>query len=215
MTQTALLQEMFEARLGTGKVLHSGATDFRIVSGNVAHDASLAASCLMQPQQGDTVLLAFLENGLCAILAILFRNETAQACLRLPSSSSLECPGTLAVCALAGLELQSGGTLSLESEKLTAVANSGALHVAKVKTLSDTAEICCRSLTTLGHTALSVFRSLTQCLGASRRMVEGNDEVQAGNSTLVVAENATVMSKNGLTLAEETSRTDAKLIQLG
>jgi hypothetical protein len=30
-----------------------------------------------------------------------------------------------------------------------------------------------------------------------------------------VEENATVMSRNGLTLAEETARTDAKLIQLG
>ena len=127
----------------------------------------------------------------------------------------MDCPGTLAVRGAAALDLQSGGTLSLESDALAATANSGTLHVSVVKTVSDTAELCCRSLTTLGHTALSVFRTLTQCLGASRRIVEGDDETRAGNSTLIVDENATVMSKNGLTLAEETSRTDAKLIQLG
>jgi hypothetical protein len=215
MTQAALLQEIFEARLGTGRVLHAGTADFRVVAGNVAHNASLAASCLLQPQEGDTVLLAFLENDLCVVLAILFRDESAPACLRLPASSAVECPGTLAVRGLAGLELQSGATLSLEAENLTATANSGALQVTALKSVSDTAELCCRSLTTLGHTALFAFRSLTQCLGASRRMIEGEDETRTGNSTLVVTENATVMSKNGLTLVEETSRTDAKLIQLG
>lgn len=215
MTQTALSHETLDARLATGKVLRPGTAAFRVVSGNEAHDASLAASCLMQPQEGDTVLLAFLENGVSVILAVLFRDETAKARLLLPSSSAVECPGTLTVRGAAGLDLQSGGTLSLESNNLAATAETGTLHVSAVKTVSDTAELCCRSLTTLGQTALSVFRSLTQCLGASRRMVEGDDETRAGNSTLVVEENATVMSKNGLTLAEETSRTDAKLIQLG
>jgi hypothetical protein len=59
------------------------------------------------------------------------------------------------------------------------------------------------------------MRSLTQCLGSSRRMIEGEDETRAGSSTLMVTENATLMAKNGLTLVEDTARTDAKLIQLG
>ncbi len=214
MTQTALFYETLDARLATGKVLRAG-TAVRVVCGNEALEVSLAASCLMQPQEGDTVLLAFMENGVAVVLAVLFRDETAQARLLLPPSSAVDCPGTLTVRGAAALDLQSGGTLSLESDALAATANSGTLHVSAVKTVSDTAELCCRSLTTLGHTALSVFRTLTQCLGASRRIVEGDDETRAGNSTLIVDENATVMSKNGLTLAEETSRTDAKLIQLG
>jgi hypothetical protein len=215
MTQTAAFHEMFDAKLGTGRVLRAGGADLRVVSGNVAHSAFLAASCLMQPQEGDTVLLVFLESDVCVVLAVLFRNEEAEALLRLPWTSAVECPGTLTVRGAAALEMQSGGTISLESENLAATANTGALHVAALKTVSDTAEVCCRSLTTLGHAALSVFHSLTQCLGTSRRMVEGDDETRAGNSTLIVEENATMMSKNGLTLAEETSRTDAKLIQLG
>lgn len=215
MTQTALLHDTLDARLATGKVLRTETAAFRVVCGCEAHDASLAASCLLRPQEGDTVLLAFLENGVSVILAVLFRDETTEACLRLPHASAVECPGTLAVRGAAGLDLQSGGTLSLESNNLVATADTGTLHVTSVRTVSDTVELCCRSLVTLGQTALSIFRSLTQCLGDSRRIVEGDDETRAGNSTLVVDENATVMSKNGLTLAEETSRTDAKLIQLG
>ena len=46
-------------------------------------------------------------------------------------------------------------------------------------------------------------------------MVEGSDETHCANATLVAEEKTTVMSKDSLQLAEETARTDAKLIQLG
>jgi hypothetical protein len=105
--------------------------------------------------------------------------------------------------------------MSLLAGELAVAAGTGALHIAELKAVSDVAEVCCRAFSSLGDTALSVFRSLTQCLGSSRRMVEGDDETRATNSTLIVEETATVMSRNGLTLAEETARTDARLIQLG
>jgi hypothetical protein len=206
----------FDARLVTGKVLNTEADGrFRVGCGNRAVEARQAASCLLLPQRDDTVLLAALEDGTHVLLAVLFRSGETQARLILPSESSLECPGRLSVRATEELELHSGRAMGLRAEDLAVTAQNAALHIAEVKSVSDAAEICCRAFSSLGDTALSVFRSLTQCLGSSRRMVEGDDETRAGNSTLIVTENATVMSKNGLNLAEETARTDAKLIQLG
>ncbi|MDR2801228.1 MAG: DUF3540 domain-containing protein, partial [Desulfovibrio sp.] len=135
--------------------------------------------------------------------------------LLLPPETSLECPGRLNLLATDALELQSGRELGLRSENLAVVAGDALLHITRVKTVSDVVELCCRALSSLGDTALCAFRSLTQSLGASRRLVEGDDETRARNSALIVEESATVMSKNSLTLAEETARTDAKLIQLG
>jgi hypothetical protein len=186
-----------------------------VLCGNAAFEAGLAASCLLRPQRGDTVLLAELEDERRLVLAVLFRNEAREASLRLPPAAALECPGRLRLRAAEALELQSGREMGLRAEALAVTAKSGALHIADLRAVADVAEVCCRAFSSLGDTALSVFRSLTQCLGSSRRMVEGNDETRAANSTLIVKETATVMSKNGLTLAEETARTDAKLIQLG
>jgi hypothetical protein len=216
MAQTAEHYAPSAARLVTGRVL-GDADDrgCRVLLGNAAFEAGLAASCLLRPQKGDTVLLAELEDERRLVLAVLFRNEAMEARLRLPPESSLECPGRLSLRAGETLDLQSGGAMGLRTEDLAVTARSGALQIADLKAVADVAEVCCRAFSSLGDTALSVFRSLTQCLGSSRRMVEGNDETRAGNSTLIVEENATVMSKNGLTLAEETARTDAKLIQLG
>ncbi|MDR1777086.1 MAG: DUF3540 domain-containing protein [Desulfovibrio sp.] len=215
MTQTAELYANLEARLVTGKTLCDGDGACRVVCGNMAVDARLAASCLLRPQKGDTVLLAQLEDGRHIVLAVLFRDEGERACLRLPPQSDMECAGALTVSCAEALELQSGQRLGMRAADLAVTAKNGALHILNVKSASDVVEVCCRALTTLGGTALSVFRSLTQCLGSSRRVVEGDDETRAGNSTLMTGGNAVVMSKNGLNLAEETARTDAKLIQLG
>jgi hypothetical protein len=215
MAQPAFFHEPLDARLVTGTVSRTGDKAFRVTAGNASLEASLAVSCLLEPREKDVVLLARLEDGSNVILSVLFRDEAAPARLRLPDDSAIECPGSLTVCGTSSLDLQSGGALRLKSEDLDVSALRAAANVVKVNTVFDTAECCCRALTTLGQTAVSAFRSLTQCLGESRRMVEGTDETHCGNTTLVAGENATVMSNNSLTMAKETSRTDAKLIQLG
>jgi hypothetical protein len=213
MSQAALYTAGLEARLVSARVLEAQGELFRVLVGNAAHAAGLAASCLLRPESGDTVLLAELESGERLVLAVLFRDQTAPATLRLPPKSALRCEDM--TLAAARLDLCGQDKLRLETRDMAVAAAAADVRVAEVHTLSDTVECCCRSLSSLGKTALSVFQSVTQCLGSSRRMVEGEDETRAGSSTLVADETVTVMSKNGLHLAEESSRTDAKLIQLG
>ncbi len=215
MTQAAFLYDAAEAQLVTGRVAVIEGRVFQVMLGNSFHEATLAASCLVEPEGNDIVLLARLGNGLNVILAVLFRDETSVAQLRLPTDSTIACPGRLTVRAASALELQSGRNISLKSEDLNVAADKAVATVTKVNTLFDTAEFCCRALISFGQTAVSMFRSLTQCLGSSQRLVEGSDETRCAESTLIADENATVMSKNSLTLAEDTSRTDARLIQLG
>lgn len=215
MAQAAMINNDLEARLVTATVIGRSRGSFRVLADAAVHEAALAASCLLQPEPQDVVLLACLEDGATVILSVLFRDEKAQALLRLPDQSALECRGSLAVRGAAALNLQSGKRLTMESDELHVSAVSAEAEAVSIKTVCDTAQMCCRALTTLGHTALSAFRSLTQCLGESKRMVQGADETHCGNSTLVADENATVMSTNSLSLAKESARTDAKLIQLG
>jgi hypothetical protein len=223
MTQTAELYEARDAHLVTGKVLDpssdaAGTADglpppLRVLSGNRAFEAHTAASCLLQPRKGDTVLLACLEDGTRVVLAVLFR--TGEARLRLPAQSTLECSGRLTLRCGESLNLQSGRNMRLHTEELDVTAKNCGLRALSIKSVAQSIDICCHTLYSYAHSALSVFASLTQCLGTSRRMVEGEDETRAGSSTLVAEETVTVMSKNKLALAEETARTDAKLIQLG
>ena len=214
MAQPAFLHESLEARIVTGTVIDISCDSYRVLASNVACNASLAASCLLLPQQRDTVLTALLENGTSVILAVLYRKD-GPANLRLPENSTLECQKSLTLRTGANLSLQSAQNLSLESEDLHVGAANVSANILNIRTICDTAEHCCRALTSIGQSAISVFHSMTQCLGESKKMVEGADETRCATSTLLANESATVMAKNSLNLTEETARTDAKLIQLG
>ena len=214
MAQPAIFNEALDARLVSGVVIHADKDRFKVLAGNRAYASCLAASCFLTPREQDTVLTALLEDGTSVILSVLFRQE-APAQLRLPENSTVHCEKSLTLRSGSSLALQSAGALSLASEEVHVSAKAASANILKVHTVCDTAELCCRALTSLGQTALSVFHSFTQCLGESRKMVEGTDETRCASSTLLAEENATVMSTNSLTLVKETSRTDAKLIQLG
>ncbi|MDR0827771.1 MAG: DUF3540 domain-containing protein [Desulfovibrio sp.] len=222
MAQTAELYDDLCAQLVTGIALDEIApadgqnAAFRVRCGNRIFAANLAASCLMRPERNDTLLLARLEDGANLILSVLYRADESSLCrLRLPQDSSLECPGRLSVTTADTLALQSGKNLGLQSDALSVTAATADLRVTRLSAMLNQLDACCHSLYSLGHSARFVFQTLTQCLGSSRRMIEGEDETRAGSSTLMVTETATVMAKNGLTFAEDTARTDAKLIQLG
>ncbi|MBQ4132255.1 MAG: DUF3540 domain-containing protein [Desulfovibrionaceae bacterium] len=215
MPQAALSYNALEARLITGRVTGSEDKNFSVHVGNTFYDAAPAAGCLLEPAVNDIVLLARLENGANVILSVLFRDDTAPARLNLPADSAVHCPGRLALRAADSLNLESGRCMNLTSKDMDVAADKATASITRVNTLFDTAEFCCRALTSFGQNALSVFHSFTQCLGRSQRMVEGADETRCAESTLIASENATVMSKNNLTMAKDTSRTDARLIQLG
>ena len=214
MAQPAFLHEPLEARIVTGTVIDISGDFYRVLASSVACNASLAASCLLLPQQGDTVLTALLENGTSVILAVLYR-EGSPARLRLPENSTLECQESLTLRAGANLSLQSAQVLRVESQDLHLTAANASASTLNARIVCDTAEHCCRTLTSIGQSLVSVFRSVTQCLDESRKMVRGADETRCATSTLLADESATVMTKNSLNLSEETARTDAKLIQLG
>jgi hypothetical protein len=154
-----------------------------------------------------------LEDETRVFLAVLFRAEEAR--ISMPERSTLECAGSLTLRCAEGLDLQSGRSMRRHTEELGVTAKNCELRALSVKSIANSIDICCSTLYSIAKPALSVFASLTQCLGTSRRMVEGEDETRTGSSTLLAEDTVTVMSKNKLTPAEETARTDAKLIQLG
>jgi hypothetical protein len=220
MAQTATHLEPEGARLVTGTVYQctpAQEPDRPVTIATVEGlcRARVAASCLLRPAQGDTVLVALLEDGSSVILSVLYRGQDARSFLDLPAECVVDCPGSLALRTRERLDMETGGAMNLASDALSVTAKDCDARFVRMRAVLDGLDACCRSIYLAGQTVISSFRSLTQLLGASRKVVEGDDETRAGNATLVVEENATVLCRNGLTLAEQTARTDARLIQLG
>ncbi len=188
---------------------------YQVQLGNTLHGAELAASCLLEPQEHDTVLVACLENGQYMILSVLVQHTCASSGLSLPPNTTISCAGSLALCTEQDLHLQSGKGVHVSTEEISAQATSAHTHIIHAKSTFNSLQICANTITSLGKKAIHSFKSLTQCLGSSKRMVEGRDETQCKNSSLVAEETASVMAENSIHLAKETARLDAKLIQIG
>ncbi len=215
MSQQAIFYPNTSAQLITATVLGIATNTFTILVNKNYYEASLAVSCLMQPQENDQVLVAQMEDDNFIILAILNRNNAKPAKLNLPHESTISCTGNLNLESAHALNMQSGKNIDLSTENLSLSAMAAKAQILDIQTLADKAKLCCNHLTNIGKTALSVFSSLTQSLDESKRVITGTDETHCNNSTLITKECTTTMSKNELSLSKETSRTDAKLIQLG
>lgn len=204
----------------TGIVTEEGSPHCQITLGDRLCTAMLAASCLMQPEKGDTVILARLDHNRetddLVVLAVLARADNSRPCrLRLPENSRFETAGNLELLAMNSLSLHGGQAMDMQTENLTLTAAQGHVRMTRLETVADTVRTWCRSLHSMGVQAQTVFHSLTQCLKISRRIVENEDETRAGKSTLIVSETVAVQAKNTITLAQDVARTDAGQIQLG
>lgn len=215
MAQIAYFQQNHQARILTGKIESVTSGFYQMVIDHKMRNAELAASCLLKPEIGDTVLVTLLDNGQAVILSVLFRDDSQKARLTLPDQSTIECKNELTIQSAASLSLQSGNNLQMDAVDLAVNSCNATANFVNLNTITDKAEVCCRLLTTLGQSAISAFKTFTQCVGQSHKMIAENEETHCKNSTLVAEENATVMGENTLTIAKDTSRTDAKLIQLG
>jgi hypothetical protein len=93
--------------------------------------ARRAASCLLQPQPGDRVLVVALGGGECRIAHVLDRDAAAAACLSVAGASTvklrapqvaLEAFSHLALRSLGDAEATAAGNLSLQGRNLFVTA---------------------------------------------------------------------------------------------
>ncbi len=215
MSSTALFEHNLGAQIFSASLSQSSENGYFVNINNSLHKASLAASCLLSPQAGDIVLVAYLENGEYCILSVLVQAQPESATLSLPKNSAIKCQGALSLIAEQGLNLRTADLLDIQARETQFTSAKAQAHVLEGSAVFQNLKVCSQNLVSLGKSALQNFKNFTQCLGESKRMVEGTDENHCKNSVLIASEQATVLTKNSHTLVKETARTDAALIQLG
>lgn len=167
-----------------------------------------AASCLLQPEPGDQVLVAHDAAGCCHILAVLeraaperFANLAFQGDVRLVSTQ-----GAVTIAAQ--------DKLTLASEEFVLHATRGQARVEEMRFESRACEAKLGLLRVVANTCEQVFADLTQRLKSCFRFVEGHEEAQLGSARQLVENTLTVQCKNSIHTAEETVKIDAETIHL-
>ncbi|HEY2736329.1 MAG TPA: DUF3540 domain-containing protein [Polyangiales bacterium] len=99
--------------------------------------ATLARSCLVEPQCDDLVLCTSLDDGRCYILAILEREEPA-LCLRLGEGAALSFrEGEVCLRARAGIRLVSDDVVGVIARSIHVMATEGTLLIKSLSFLSE------------------------------------------------------------------------------
>lgn len=201
------IQQRICAEPAPGQYLMTGATGLT---------ARRAASCLLVPRPGDTVLLATVPSGTTAhIIAILERSDREGGTLALPGDTRIDsAKGTLALHADA-LALQGRKSLQIDTARFALASLSAHTTVKHWQGVFDTLEAQATSLQLVAKTLSSkVGRLISRSLEALR-LVDGLDETRAGRHRTAVRETYRVQADHITARARGFVDIDGEKINLG
>lgn len=177
--------------------------------------AALAASCLLQPEAGDRVLLGETpgfstgEAPVLWILAVLQRGRQASpAVLRVAGAAELRLQAP-------SLALLAGQRLLVRADEFELTTLRGRVQAGVMQLVASVADVVAQRMTRLAGTFQAVSQSVSeQC----RTRVTTVDEVDSTTAGIVRLESREVMrlkSEQVLIDAKETMRIDGKQILMG
>ncbi|APR88366.1 hypothetical protein A7982_13715 [Minicystis rosea] len=169
--------------------------------------ARRAASCLLEPVAGDTVLVATTGSGQSYVLAVLERAAGAPWTIAAPGDLDLAAKGTIGVVAREGVQVITGavrvnavdGTVSLE--RLTFLTRFLRAEVGKAKVF--------------GQTLDSVLDRVSQRVKRSLRMVEETDQVRADHLDYTAKTRLALHGQHALITAETLAKIEGDQIHMG
>lgn len=217
------------ARLVTGTVAGRAGAWLFVRSAEGEHRAQIAASCLLMPEDGDSVLLSLTSDlpppdahdGMHVlpchqhVIAVLSRADAARSSVVLPGGVRLATQeGHLRI---EGREVHIDATAGLKARTphLTLEAARGDLRFGHVDASAGSFTGCIGELRLAARQVGTHIGRLVQKLRSSYRAVEELDDLRAGRTRWEVEGHAQLHARQATVLAEGTVKVDGARIDLG
>lgn len=157
-----------------------------------------AASCVIAPQAGDTVLIAGVDNQVW-LLAVLERAN--------PDVAELSVPGDLHIC--------SEGELSFSSESLRVTAGQGDCHISEMNYSGEKLSAWVTLSRVVGKQAESVWQTVTQISHNLLRTTRQTEQVRAGQLDMKAEDYARLHAHNTVITSKAITKIDSEQIHMG
>lgn len=178
-------------------------------------DAGRAASCLLQPETGDSVLVSGPRLDAVWIIAVLERHGAGPARLDVEGDATLSVGGTLRLEAGADLALKAGGRAAVEGDDLELRALRGRAIIDVFEAIGREMSASASRLRMSGGILEVLAERLTAFFGHSVRTVEGVDQARSGVVDYRAEQSMSLRGRDLLATAEELVRVDASQINIG
>jgi hypothetical protein len=175
-----------------------------------------AESCLVEPECGDTVLLAAGgANAISYVLAVLARANPQSATLALPGDVALHTEqGALRVEA-ANIDMNAARGVALRAPEIVMEGVRGEMKFHRVDAAIRHLHAGLESVSTVAQQITSTVGRLIQRARDSVRWIDDTDETRAGRVRMQVEERMHVSARHATILAEGQVKIDAEKIDLG
>ncbi|SNS90529.1 Protein of unknown function [Pseudomonas delhiensis] len=167
-----------------------------------------SASCLLAPEEGDSVLLALAERRYW-MLAVLER-------ARAQTPSRLSVAGDLSICAPGGaLRLDAGQRLAMAAPAFALEADTGECRVQALRYSGDELSAWVGAARWVGGTCETLWRTLSQVSQSLFRQVGGVEHVRAGHLDYQADDSLRLHARNTLITSQDLAKLDAQQIHVG
>lgn len=213
--QNRAISQKSEGSLRMGTVT-GRADDWFFTQGITPIRLKRAASCLIEPQLGDTVLI--FDTGfekISFITAVLVSSQEATSKVVLPGGASLETIDQQLTIKAENISLNGNASVSLNSAHIDVNAAVATLKVSQLQSWSDSMEAHVVRATFVIKTLTSHINQAISRIRNSWRKVEELDETQAGRVRVLVEGHHQLKAEHVTTQAQGFVRIDGKKIDLG
>jgi len=175
-----------------------------------------AASCLLKPEEGDTVLLSGPDRHRVYLIAVI---EQADA-----SASRIDVPGDLTLGGGAGavsiesstnVRVQSGATLEMASAQWTMQADEGHCRVNEMHFIAQSADATVGRLRMVGKVLETVADRIVQMARNTLRLVDEIDQVRVGHLDCKATDTVRIHGQHTIVTGKELVKVDASQIHMG
>jgi 3-dehydroquinate synthase class II len=167
-----------------------------------------AASCLLQPALGDTVLVAGPQREQVYLIAVITQADPARAALVVDGDLTLHAKN-------GGIALQAGTRLELASPSLNLHAQHAQLEVGEMDYRGAEVRVTTLVARFVGRTLETVLDRLSVLTRSSFRLTEEVEQVRAGQIDMQATETMRLHAKNTLVSSKALIKVDAEQIHMG
>lgn len=196
------------------RVVDAGQDLCRLSSPAGGFTARRAASCLLQPAAGDTVLAADVEGSLW-ILAVLVRGDSP-ALIPLPADTTLKvAQGGLKLVVQDELTLAAGRQLSAVAPEVSVQAARASFGLGVLQLTAGLVEATVEQVKTAAQFLDTVAERVRLKAGSVHREVEDLEHLQAGQLFYRIKNVLNLRGRHAVMSAESEVRLDGERIHLG
>ena len=216
MTNTIRALISTEVVQETATVVRRDQESWFVQSGAGLYQAKRAVSCLVEPLEGDTVLVASSKAGTCYVLAVLERDQEVATRIAVEGDLELQVPdGRFSVAASDGIGLVSKSQVSVVSAEVKVNAVEANVALQKATLVGKYLQTEFERIKSFATSFDGIFERFSQRAKNSYRRVEGLDQVKAENVDYNAKKTMNLHGENAVMTARQLVKVDGEQIHMG